>query len=141
MDVNDDLRISNLADIDFGPFTGTGGTVSSPACVYRNSGAPSTNYEITAVGDGLGGGAFAITGLGGATIPYTVNYQDLVANTAIPLTSGTPAGPTGATTVNDNCGGGAANNARIDVTITTAAAAAAPADSYQGLLTLTVAPR
>ena len=137
MNVTDDLRISNLADINFLDFAGADQTVTSPACVYRNGGAPNTDYTITALGDGLGGTAFTITGAGsGFSIPYTVNYTD--SNNTAPLTTGVAYTANGAVTTNNDCLGG--DNGLISVTITNAAASSVPADAYSGVLTLTVGP-
>ena len=140
MNVNDDVRISALADLDFGDFTGTGDTRTSPACIYRNAGTLDRDYQVTAVGSGPGG-AFVLTGVSGATIAYTVTFTDLTTapTTSTALTSGTPIVGSNAEPTTD-CNSGADNNAEIVVDISTAAASAAPADAYTGLLTLTVAP-
>jgi len=136
LDVTDEMRISNLADINFPAFAGADQTLSSPACVYRN-GSALQDYEVTATGSG-GGGAFVITSGGGATIPYSVEYWDT--NVTAPVTSGTPLAATGTVLDNDDCATNGSNNGRIDVTITAANANVAPAGAYVGVLTLTVSP-
>ena len=137
MDVNDDVRISGLSDLLFGTLAGTGATLTSPACIYRNSGAPNSNYEVTAVGSGVGG-AFTLLGATGATVPYTVTFNDTTGGASTPMGIGTIAPGTNARGDVDCATLG--NNASIDVTISDAAAAAAPSDAYTGTLTLTVSP-
>ena len=55
MNINDDVRISALQDLNFGVLGTTGDTRTSTACIYRNSGTVSRDYEITAVGSGASG--------------------------------------------------------------------------------------
>ena len=133
MNVTDDVRISALEDLDFGTLSGVGGTETSPACIYRNSGTTSRLYEVSAVGSGLGG-AYTLTGITGATVPYSVTFNDTTAGGASTAMSigGTARGDINCATLG--------NNASIDVTISDAAAQAAPADAYRGTLTLTVSP-
>lgn len=137
MDVTDDVRISALQDLNFGALAGVGDTETSTACIYRNATTISRNYEVTAVGNGAGG-AFLLTGTNGATVPYSVTFNDTTTGgVATLMTSGDPAPGTNASgTINCDSG----NNAEIIVDISTAAALAAPADAYTGILTLTVSP-
>ena len=138
MNVTDDVRISALEDLDFGTLSGVGGTETSPACIYRNSGTTSRLYEVSAVGSGLGG-AYTLTGITGATVPYSVTFNDTTAGGASTAMSigGTAPGTNARGDINCATFG---NNASIDVTISDAAAQAAPADAYTGTLTLTVSP-
>ena len=82
LDVNDEVRISNLTDINLGVFTGVDAVGSSAACVYRNG---TGNYQLTASGDGVAG-AFTLTD-GVSTVAYAVTYDDgggaLAASTGI----------------------------------------------------------
>jgi len=133
--VNDEVRISNLVDIN-GVFDGTNDIVgSSPACVYRNG---TGLYQITASGSGAAG-AFTITdGVFPTPIPYTVTYDDGSGASAM-ATGVTLAGQTGADPASDTCAG-TGDNGTVGVTIAATDIVAAPAGSYTGTLTLVVAP-
>jgi len=69
--IADEVRISNLEDIDLGQFAGANLTGGSPACVYRSG---TGNYQITGSGSGTAG-AFTLAG-GGATVAYSVDFTD-----------------------------------------------------------------
>lgn len=133
LNVNDEVRISNLADIDLGVFAGADAVGSSAACIYRNG---TGNYQLTASGDGAAG-AFTLTD-GVATVPYSVTYDDgagpQAATTGVTLT-----GLTGADPASSICAG-TGNNANVSVTVAAADATGIPASSYIGTLTLLVAP-
>ena len=138
LNVTDEVRISNLQDIDLGTFGGTDASGFSPACVYRNA---TGNYQITASGDGAAS-AFELSDLlgGTATVPYSVTWDDGSASGAQSLASGVAlTGLTGADTSSDTCGT-TGNNGTVVVTVTAASAAALPAGDYAGTLTLVVAP-
>ena len=133
LDVNDEVRISNLTDINLGVFAGVDAVGSSAACVYRNG---TGNYQLTASGDGAAG-AFTLTD-GVSTVPYSVTYDDgggaLGASTGIALTGLTGGDPGSATCA------GTGNNGTVTVTVTAADASGLPAATYAGTLTLLVAP-
>ncbi len=133
IDVNDEVQISNLTDINLGAFAGVDLTGSSPACIYRNG--PATTYQITGTGSGAAN-AFTLTD-GTNTVPYTVNYTDDSVTSA--MTTGTALlGQDGA---DDDTGcANTGDNGTIAVTVTAANAAALPASTYTGTLTLVVAP-
>ena len=133
LDVNDEVRISNLTDINLGVFAGVDAVGSSAACVYRNG---TGNYNLTASGDGAAG-AFTLTD-GTNTVPYSVTYDD--GSGAAAATAGAVlAGLTGADPASDTCAG-TGNNGTIEVTVAAADAAGLPAATYAGVLTLLVAP-
>ena len=141
VDVEDLVRISALSDI-FITFdaTGTGDiTGSSTACVYRNGAG---TYEVNATGSGAAN-AFTIQDAAPTptTVAYTVAWDDDVSGAAAAgVTSGTPlTGQTGADTVSDSCATGGAN-AFVEITIPRASLVAAPAGTYNGTLTLEIAP-
>lgn len=134
VDVNDEVQISNLADINLGAFTGSDLTDSSPACIYRN-GLVST-YQITGTGSGAAN-AFTLTD-GTNTVAYSVDYTT-VANGTNAMTSGSALlAQDGAD--NDTGCANTGDNGTIAVTVTAANAAALPASTYTGTLTLVVAP-
>ena len=135
VDVNDEVRISNLSDIT-GVFDGSTDVVgSSNACVYRNG---TGLCNITASGDGAGN-AFTLTdGVIATPIAYSVEFNDGSGPTA--LTAGvTAAGMAGADQASDTCAT-TGNNATIGVTVAAADLLPAPAATYVGTLTLIVAP-
>ncbi|MEM6638801.1 MAG: hypothetical protein AAF610_02775 [Pseudomonadota bacterium] len=131
--VNDEVRISNLTDINLGVFAGADAVGSTAACVYRNgTGA----YRITATGSGAGG-AFSLTD-GTNSVNYAVEFDDgtgsLAMGTATPLIGRTGADPASATCATTG------NNATVTTTVAAADGAALPAGTYTGTLTLLVAP-
>ncbi len=131
--VNDEVRISNLTDINLGVFGGADAVGTSSACVYRNG---TGNYQITATGDGAAG-AFTLTD-GTNTVAYSVSYDD--GSGAQGATSGvTLAGLTGADAASNTCAV-TGDNATVQVTVAAADAATLPAATYAGTLTLVVAP-
>ena len=133
LDVNDEVRISNLTDINLGVFAGVDVSGSSAACVYRNG---TGNYQLTASGDGAAG-AFTLTD-GVATVPYSVTYDD--GSGPLAATSGTAmTGLTGGDPGSTTCAG-TGNNGTVTVTVLAADASGLAAATYAGILTLLVAP-
>lgn len=133
--VNDEVRISNLTDIS-GVFDGTNDvTGTSAACVYRNG---TGLYRLTASGDGIGG-AFTLTdGVIATPIPYSVSFDD--GNGAQSLGAGSPlTGLNGADPTSDTCAT-TGNNGTVAVSIGATDLLSAPASTYAGTLTLVVAP-
>ncbi len=131
--VNDEVRISNLTDINLGVFAGADAIGSSNACVYRNgTGA----YQITASGDGAGG-AFTLTD-GTNSVAYSIDYDD--GTGAQPMTTGiTVLGRSGADPASSTCAT-TGDNATVTATVAAVDAATLPAGTYAGTLTLLVAP-
>ncbi|MFK8017028.1 MAG: hypothetical protein AB8G17_16515 [Gammaproteobacteria bacterium] len=131
--VNDEVRISNLTDINLGVFGGADAIGSSDACVYRNgTGA----YRITASGSGAGG-AFSLTD-GTNSVGYAVEFDD--GTGAVAMGASTPMiGRTGADATSATCAT-TGNNATVTTTVTATDAASLPAGTYTGTLTLLVAP-
>jgi hypothetical protein len=131
------VQISALDDIALGPYVGAGDeTGTDDLCVYSNNGG----YDITATGNGSGGQAFELTGTSSAVIPYTVEWATSAgAGTGTALTTGVTLAGQGGTFSTPDCGG--VDNAQVIVTVADADLAAAPSDSYTGVLTLLVAPQ
>ena len=141
VEVEDVVMISGLSDILISfDNTGTGDlTGSSTACIYRNGAG---TYSVEATGDGTAN-AFTINN-GTATptvIAYTVAWDDAVAGTATsPVTVGTTlTNQSGANTTETDCNTGGAN-AFVEITVPRASLAAAPSGTYNGTLTLEIAP-
>ncbi|MFK8032051.1 MAG: hypothetical protein AB8G18_17605 [Gammaproteobacteria bacterium] len=135
VDVNDEVRISNLSDIT-GVFDGSSDVVgSSNACVYRNG---TGLYNITASGDGAANAFTLSDGVIATPIPYSVEFNDGTGATT--MSAGvTAAGMVGADQGSDTCAT-TGNNATISVTVAAADLLPAPASTYVGTLTLVVAP-
>lgn len=124
------IRITGLADIDLGTYSGDGVdlTGTSPACVRRNSAG---NYGIVATS---ANGAFAMDPLGAAatTVPYTVSWagSPLAYNTNLPAQVADSA----------TLGACAPVAGKLSVTAAAAGLDAAEPDTYQDTLILTVTP-
>lgn len=134
----DEVRISNLADITLGTFTGADLVGSSGACVYRNG---TGLYEITATGDGgVSGTDFELADAGGTnTVAYSVSYDD--GTGASTVTSGTAlTGQTGGDTASDTCATIGADNGDIEVTVLATDMTGLVSAAYSGTLTLSVSP-
>jgi hypothetical protein len=133
--VNQLVRISALDDIPLGAYSGTAGlSGSDQLCVYSNTGG----YTISAHGSGAGSDFLLVGNSGTATVPYTVQWADAApAETGNSLSVNTAVSQS-VSGVNPTCGGG--NNATVIISVSGEALATAPADSYSGTLTLTVAP-
>lgn len=131
--VNDEVRISNLADINLGVFGGADAVGTTDACVYRNgTGA----YRITATGSGAAS-AFSLTD-GTNSVGYSVEFDD--GTGAVAMGASTPMiGRTGADPASATCAT-TGNNAVVTTTVVATDAAALPAGTYTGTLTLLVAP-
>ncbi|MEO1576247.1 MAG: hypothetical protein AAFU65_14975 [Pseudomonadota bacterium] len=133
LQVNDEVRISNLTDINLGVFAGADAIGSTDACVYRNG---TGFYRITASGSGAGG-AFSLTD-GTNSVGYSVEFDD--GTGAVAMAASTPmVGRTGADPASATCAT-TGNNATVTTTVTAADGAALPAGTYTGTLTLLVAP-
>lgn len=121
------VRISRLDDLDMGSLSPTNLSATENFCVYSNS---SPNYQITATGSGTGG-AFAVSD-GSLELPYLLTING---NSAA---SGSPLSGAGANQFSTVCG--ATDNATLTVLFNSTEIAAANTGTYNGVLTLTVAP-
>lgn len=131
-------QISSLDDIDLGNYDGTSAmSGNDQVCVFSNTGG----YEVTATGDGAGN-AFELSN-GTDALDYGVEWADSAgAGSGTAMTSGAAlqfAAPSGPITTPD-CNGGTSLNARVFVDVLATDLAVAPAGTYTGVLTLTVAP-
>ncbi len=131
--VNNEVKISNLADITLPAFTGTDVSGTSAACVYRNGGGA---YNITATGSGPAN-AFELTDTVNS-VAYGVEYDDGSGFTG--MATGVVLAAANAEAANDDCATAGADNGSVRVTVTAANAAVLPASTYSGTLTLVVAP-
>jgi hypothetical protein len=127
------LSIVELEDVDFGTVPRSAGAIthSFRFCVSMDPRGP---FQITGIGDGVGG-AFALLNTGGGS--FEIGYEVVVrGHSLIPGVpyAGIRAGPPGP--------GGECRPPRYRLTVTIDAAdlSSAPAGRYRGLLQLTVAP-
>jgi hypothetical protein len=139
----DQVRISSLSDVAFGTISnfGTDYVNSQSLCLYAKS-PPNNFYRITASGSGSGG-AFLMSS-GTDTLPFEVQWSDtpnqsvgteLRANQ--PLTGQQSTAGAGSA---DDCSKGPATTASLIVILRSGALAAATSGTYNGTLTLLVAP-
>jgi hypothetical protein len=134
LDIDPLIMISNLGDINLGTYSGAGNLTGNDAfCVYRNGAG---NYNITMNGDGATN-AYTLSDGGTNTLAYSVDFNNGGVNAMTTLTALTA--QTGADTVDTDCSTGG-DNVSVDVTVSNAALAAAPAGTYTGVLTMIVAP-
>jgi len=127
-----DVKISGFQSLSLGTWTGTGDREAmTDLCVHN---ALSSNYKITARGDGTGD-AF-ILGQNGGTgeISYLVHFRR-IGDAYVPLLSNSSQSFSGADTLNENCDIGG-NNATLRITVPGNAIGSAPAGTYSGRITL-----
>jgi hypothetical protein len=146
------VRISNLSDINV-PLWVTGDpgiTEDVFVCVYRANDADGTTatYNITATGDGPG---FLLKS-GMNTLAYSVTWNDGGAGnpsggtsspfiTSVALSNRQNARIQSDTPTNsDDCNAGASNTARLRIAVTNTNLEAAYDGTYEGTITLLVAP-
>ena len=135
----DKVRITGLADVAFGTIGNLGidAVRSQSVCLYSNS---STNgYNVTATGGGPGG-SFQLSS-GGLSLPYEVQWSSSAGQSSgtkldpnVPLT-----GQVSAAT-HQTCGSGPASSASLIVVLRSSALSSATAGTYNGTLSLLVAP-
>lgn len=139
----DTVRISGLSDVTFGSISNFAGdsVQSQSLCLYSKS-PPANNYRITASGSGPGG-AFVLSS-GSATLPFEVQWSDSAGQTTgsqllpnQPLTA--QHSPTGAGSA-DDCSSGPGTTASLVIILRSASLSAAASGSYNGTLSLLVAP-
>jgi hypothetical protein len=123
------IDIDSIDDFDFGTWTASQGDVASDSdfCVLStrgNSGNPG-DYSVTP--NPLSSGTFHLSGPGGAAIPYTLTFVDLLNGGSEQLTPSlrTVRDKTGVS----NCNG--VQNARLMVAFSANDLAAAPTGTYQ----------
>lgn len=130
--IPDLIRINQLADIDFGTYTGDGVDLSdtSDACVRTNGAA---TYEVTATSNA---GSFDLQPADAGTTT-TIAYAVEWGGNALTYNASLAAQAADDTSLGGDCTGAAD---KISVSITGADMDAAQADSYSDTLVLTVSP-
>ena len=132
------VRITKMADMSFGSYSGSGNkSLDHDICVWTN--APAGTYKVKAQGNGTN---FAYTvAAGGRTIAYSVKWNNTSGPGNISLDVDTySAAQSGANTQSQTCDLGNPVTANVQVTFTQAALLAAKPGTYAGTLTLIVSP-
>lgn len=123
------IDIDSIDDFDFGTWSASQGDVAgdSDFCVLstRGNSGNAQDYAVTALP--LSSGTFVVSGPGGATIPYTLTFFDLLNGASEQLTPSlrTDRDKAGVS----NCNG--VQNARLTVAINAVDLASAPSGTYQ----------
>jgi hypothetical protein len=133
------VQISGLTDLDFGTVDpASAASKTEDLCVWSNTSGRA--YQVTATGSGASN-AFTLSD-GTNTLPYSVEWADAAGQTSgDPLTSGTALTGQASTATNPTCSAGDATTASLIVNMTAANLQAAVASTYNGTLTLVVAPQ
>ena len=128
------IIVNQLDDTAMGTWSGTGDMVRTMNHCVGTS--PTGLYRVTATGSGAGG-AFTLSN-GSDTLAYQVEFAGRTGG-FVALTAGVArSGFNGDTQA--QCTGLSRQSERVRITISAANLAAAPAGTYAGTLTLTVAP-
>lgn len=136
----DKVRISGLSDVAFGTITSSAADAvrSQSICLYAKA-PPTNNYRITASGSGSGGAFYLSSGTD--ALPYEVHWSNSPGQSnGIQLSPNVPLPGQPNSASNDDCSKGPATTASLIVILRSTALAAAIAGSYNGSLTLLVAP-
>ena len=75
MQILNQVKISNLADVNLGTYTGSNLTGSEAVCAYFNQGAVPAPIQLT-VDSNDTPGTFELEDGGSNTIPYSITYDD-----------------------------------------------------------------
>jgi hypothetical protein len=132
-------QISGLTDVAFGTVDpSAAASQSENVCVWSNTSGK--GYQVTATGSGAGN-AFTLTD-GTTTLPYSVEWAGSSGQSSgTALATGTALAGLSSTAANPTCSSGPASTASLIVKMTAASLQAAVASSYNGTLTLVVAPQ
>ena len=135
----DKARLTGLGDVAFGAIANlaTDQRISQSVCAY--SSASGGGYSITALGSGAAG-EFQLTS-GAATLDYEVEWADAPARTTgSALTAGVPLSGQVSAAGNQNCSPAPSVSASLIVVLRAAELGQATTGSYNGSLTLILAP-
>lgn len=130
--------ITNLNDFVFPTWTGAGDlTLSDNVCVYVNN--RGGKYQVTATGNGRNG--FSLADGAGNNLAYEAQWNVRASAGGDSLRNGnTLRNRDNADTGSIDCSSGRNLNSALTITLREAALRAAPAGTYNGVITLTVAP-
>ena len=130
-------RITDLSDLTFGQLSGVGdASLAESVCAYSTNGS----YLVTASGSGSGG-AFTLASAVG-TLPFEVMWAASPGqSTGTALVAGVASQVFSTNATQHACNSGPPTSASLIVVIRVSTVAAAQAGSYQGTLTITIAPQ
>jgi spore coat protein U-like protein len=138
MTKGDEVRISNLSNINFGSNNNTPAGQTLDVCIYSSTGS----YDITATSSNGNGTTFRLANGGASSfIEYDVQWNNTASgNNGTDLNNAVTSGVfTGANTTQNDCGGGV--NSRLFVDVVNSSFNAAPSDNYTDTLTLVITPQ
>jgi hypothetical protein len=124
------VKITEMTDISLGTYSGIGDLQNEDTICIYNLG--NSAYRVRASGTGPGG-AYQMTGPGGATLPFEVEFRS-GAGSFVALTHNSFTGFTGADTSSNSCGG--TPNATLRVIAREANLLSVVNGSYSGTLTI-----
>lgn len=132
-------RITGLSDLPFGTITNfaADSSLAENVCIYST--APMGGYQLTATGSGTGG-AFTLAS-GGNTLAYEVQWNATAGKTTgTQVMAGTPLTGLNSSATQQTCNSGPASSASLIVILRSAALSSAAPGTYNGTLTLLIAP-
>ncbi len=141
MDVLEEVKVSNLIDMNLAQYVPGGGDVvgTSPACVFYNN---ATQYDITATSANSAGPGYQMN-LGANNIPYGLEYRNdaLGAGAYSNMNETVTYTVTTATTTDDDCITAGGDTSDIRVTVTdTGSPLGVPNGTYTDTITFVVQP-
>jgi hypothetical protein len=134
----DKVRISNLADVNFGSVTNLQSEArrSQSVCVYSNGAG--NDYSVTATGSGVGG-SFTLSN-GPHSLPFDAEWSSSAGqSTGTKLVSNVALAGQVSTAGNQSCSSGPTSSASLSVVLRAADLSTATEGSYSGSLTLLIA--
>lgn len=134
----DKVRISNLADVNFGSVTNLQAEArrSQSICVYSNG--QGNDYSVTATGSGVGG-SFALSN-GAFSLPFDAEWSSSAGqSTGTKLVSNVALVGQVSAAGNQTCGSGPTSSASLSIVLRAADLSTATEGSYSGSLTLLIA--
>jgi hypothetical protein len=132
-------KITGIADIALGSYSGTGGlTGAEDVCVYSN--ATGAYHVVATDSSTMSATGFSAQNAGAtAQIPYTVKWNSATGTTGnAAVTYNTALAATNASTTSQTCGGG--NNANLQISMIATDLQAAAAGSYSTTISVLIEP-
>ena len=131
------VQISGLSDVIFASVSlSADATRAQNVCIYSNS--VTRAYTVTATGSGSGS-SFRLSGLGGATAPYSVSWSGTSGSSGgSALSAGSPSGVFSNAGTTPACAGGTSSTLTVHIRASDLQAMTGGV-SYTGALTLLIA--
>ena len=132
----DNVRITEVDNINLGTWNISSVTGNDAVCVYRSAGG--NTYKITATDNStiIPGGFYLENGSN--KILYSLTWGNTPTPGSTVLNDGIQANASGAHTTSSSCGGGDTANIKVD--INNSAMAGVPAGTYKATVTMVIAP-